>query len=124
MNENNKEYDFIYECLSEEWIYKCAVITQHYLKENYLTEDAVSYCIECLFGFLLETGLFKQPELIGQPKNKRDYAHNQEVHRIQQKRMDLSNASLKRRKERNKLIASKRRATMLHNKNNPPQRLF
>ena len=124
MNENNNEYDFLYNCLSEKWIHECSAITRHYLKKNYLTEDDVSYCIECLYGFLLETELFKQPERISPMKNKRDVAHNQEVNRIQQKQTDLVNAGANRLKRKNQLAAQKRRATMLHNKNNPPQRLF
>jgi len=73
---------------------------------------------------LLEAELFKEPHYISGIKNKRQMAHNQEVARIQQKRMDLSNAAANRLKRKNQLAAQKRRTTMLHNKNNPPQRLF
>jgi len=116
MNENNNEYDFLYNCLSEEWIYKCSAITRHYLKEHILDEDDVNYCIECLHGYLTETGLFNEPEYIGQPKNKRDDAHNKNVARIQQKRMDLIDAARNRRQNKNKLIAQKRKTTIQNNK--------
>ena len=121
INENNNDYDFLYECLDENTICKCSDLTYEYLKEQHLSEDDISYCIECLYFYLLENELFKPPEPISPTRNKRDVAYNQKVAHIDRKRADLIDAATNRHKQKIQAIAQKRRATRNFNKNKSSQ---